>query len=334
MKDFCFEAVPIAVSWDITKKCNLKCAHCYSNSSLIESEELNTEESKKLIAEIRDMDIEQLIILGGEPFCRPDLFELLEYAVRKGLSIALTTNGYYINKNIAFQLAAFNLDGVQISLDSSNCKQHNSFRGQDGGFEKAVEALKILSTCGVYTIVNTVLSKDNIDQLEDIILLCISLKVKRFRFIKYIPSGRGITNFKRYAINKIQNEHLQRKIKILKDRYKNYIEISQDESMAFLQGENTLFCTAGISTLSVMANGDVIPCSYLNDEKFICGNVKYTSLYKIWNGSKIRNFRDLDNINKKCKICKYLSICKGGCKAAAYGLYGSCNAIDPYCFLK
>lgn len=328
-----FNPIPEAISWDITKKCNLKCKHCYSNAGVSFQDELSTEEAKQLIDEISEMGIPELIILGGEPFTRGDLFEIIEYAVNKFIDVAVATNGYYINNETAKKLSKLNLIGIQVSIDSSNEKQHDKFRGINGSFKKSLEALKILANHDCPTVVNTVITKDNIEQLEDIIKLCISLNVRKYRFIKYIPSGRGISNFNQYAISQEQNKKMQKQIEDLKNKYEEYIEVADDKSMAFLKGDNQLFCTAGISTLSIKANGDVVPCSYINENEFVCGNIKKDTLYRIWNGTKIRIFRCAESMVGKCRTCQYLDVCKGGCKAASYGLYGTSDVAEPYCFL-
>jgi radical SAM protein with 4Fe4S-binding SPASM domain len=332
-----FTNAPEVVSWDVTAKCNLNCSHCYSSSCMENEieEDLTEAQAYKLIDELSDIGVFQLILLGGEPLLRKDIFKLISYAVDKHLDVGIATNGTIITREIANKLSKYNLNGVQVSIDSSKPNVHDEFRNVKGSFNRAVEGIKNLSLEGNRVIVCTVISKINYYQIEDIIKIALDNGAKEFRTIRYIPSGRGVKEFKEIAINKHEAKYVREELSRLKEKYKNKIEIATDHSMDFL--ENTTiqdFCTAGTTTCAIKHNGDVTPCSYINDKKYVCGNVKEESFVNIWNRNKMRKFRNVNKYEGECKNCEYLHLCKGGCRAAVIGLYDNDYLPDPYCPIK
>ncbi len=173
--------VPLIVSWNLTRKCNLKCSHCYINATTDElKNELNTEESKRLIDQISEVSRPLLILSGGEPLLRQDVFEILRYGTEKGLRMGLGSNGGLIDAKVAKELKEAGVKTVSISLDSSVPKHHDEFRGVSGSWEKAVNAIKALRENNVLVQVNTTLTQQNYNEIDDIMSLVEEIGVENF----------------------------------------------------------------------------------------------------------------------------------------------------------
>ena len=152
--------VPLVMSWNVTRECNMKCSHCYINATEKKlANELTTQEGKNLMDQICKVSKPLLILSGGEPLLRPDIYELIEYGASKGLKMGLGSNGSLIDDEVAHKLKAAGIATVSISLDSHIPAQHDEFRGVVGAWEKAVNACKALRKNNVLVQVNTTLTQ-------------------------------------------------------------------------------------------------------------------------------------------------------------------------------
>jgi radical SAM protein with 4Fe4S-binding SPASM domain len=322
--------VPLVVSWNVTRKCNLKCSHCYINATTQElKNELNTEEGKNLIDQICEVSRPLLILSGGEPLLRPDIYELVRYGASKGLKMGLGSNGSLIDAAAAKQLKEAGIETVSISLDSHIPKQHDEFRGVSGSWEKAVNAIKALQQNGVLVQVNTTLTQQNYDQIDDIMALAENIGVENFHLFFLVPTGRGV---KMADISPAQYENMIKTTfaKVAKHRLNvrpscapQFMRIAKDMGLdmsRWIRG-----CLAGLYYCRVYPNGDVTPCPYLPIK---LGNVRETPFKDIWfHSDMFKTLRDFDALKGKCGVCEHRAVC-GGCRARAYGL--SSDFID-YC---
>jgi len=322
--------VPLVVSWNVTRKCNLKCSHCYINATKQElKNELNTEEGKNLIDQICEVSRPLLILSGGEPLLRPDIYEFVRYGASKGLKMGLGSNGSLIDAAAAKQLKEAGIETVSISLDSHIPEQHDEFRGVSGSWEKAVNAIKALQQNGVLVQVNTTLTQQNYDQIDDIMALAENIGVENFHLFFLVPTGRGV---KMADISPAQYENMIKTTfaKVAKHRLNvrpscapQFMRIAKDMGLdmsRWIRG-----CLAGLYYCRVYPNGDVTPCPYLPIK---LGNVRETSFKDIWfHSDMFKTLRDFDALKGKCGVCEHRVVC-GGCRARAYGL--SSDFID-YC---
>ena len=322
--------VPLVVSWNLTRKCNMKCAHCYINANSKElANELTTEESKKLIDQISVVSRPLLILSGGEPLLRQDVFELIRYGTEKGLRMGLGSNGSLIDAKVARELKEAGVKTVSISLDSSIPRQHDEFRGVVGSWEKAVSAVRALRENDVLVQVNTTLTKQNYNQIDDIMSLVEKIGVENYHLFFLVPTGRGarmvdispamyesmITN----TFAKTSNHRLN----VRPSCAPQFMRIAKDMGIDMRQWIRG--CIAGLYYCRVYPNGDITPCPYLPVK---LGNVRENSFEEIWFRSSVfKALRDPNALKGKCGICDYRNLC-GGCRARAYGL--SSEFID-YC---
>ncbi|BBE30076.1 radical SAM/SPASM domain-containing protein [Tepiditoga spiralis] len=329
-----FKNVPDNVFIELTRNCNLNCLHCANSSNKSLKNELTDDEIFRLIDHLSEINVFSVVLTGGEPFLRKSIFELIDYLNQKKILVKIATNGLLINEKIAKKLSEYKISGVQISLDSSNKEKHDSFRRVNGSFNKALNAIKFLSNNGIKVTTGMTVTNNNYNEIEDVINLSIKNGAKSFLAVKYIPTGRGLES-KLNMLDLKKSKEFSYKILNLSKKYEKKIYISEDDGFCFLlkKERKDLFCPAGISSCVIEADGNVHPCQFIGDRSLVSGNIREKNFIDIWLYSKnLREFRSIQNLNKKCNNCEHLNICMGGCKGMTYGYYNSYDYPDPYCW--
>jgi radical SAM protein with 4Fe4S-binding SPASM domain len=185
--------IPRLVFWETTKKCNLNCQHCRAvPESELAKGELTTEEAFAFFDSIKEFSNPIIVLSGGEPLYRKDIFEIAEYGIKKGLRMSLATNGTLIDQAMAKRIADTGFARVSISFDGANAKTHDSFRAIQGSFDKATRGIKLLAENGVSTQINTTIAKHNFKELPDILKMAIELKVDALHTFLLVPVGCGV----------------------------------------------------------------------------------------------------------------------------------------------
>ncbi|MCL2173362.1 MAG: radical SAM protein [Candidatus Bathyarchaeota archaeon] len=322
--------VPLILSWNVTRECNLKCSHCYINAADGKlANELSTEEGKRLIDQICQVSQPLLVLSGGEPLLRSDIYELIQYGSSKGLKMGLGSNGSLIDAVVAKKLKQAGITTVSISLDSHIAAQHDDFRGVTGSWDKAVNAIKVLRENDVLVQVNTTLTHDNYYQIDDIMSFVESIGVENFHLFFLVPTGRGVMlndiSPQKYetmittAFSKVPTHRLN----VRPSCAPQFMRIAQGMGLDMRQWIRG--CIAGMYYCRIYPNGDITPCPYLPIK---IGTVREKSFKEIWqNANMFKDLRDPNTLTGKCGLCNYKKLC-GGCRARAYGL--SADFID-YC---
>jgi radical SAM protein with 4Fe4S-binding SPASM domain len=284
-------------------------------------DELSTEEGKMLIDQIAEVSKPVLVLSGGEPLLRKDVFELASYGSKKGLKMAMGTNGIAIDDEVAKKLLASGIKKVAISIDSSEPRIHDAFRGVSGSWEKAISGIKACVRNGVGVQFNTTVTQQNFDDIDNILKLAEKVGVKDLHLFFLVPTGRGTeieditpTMYEqmiRRVLKKSENSDLDVKPTCAPQ----YMRIA--DQMGIDMSRWSRGCIAGISYCRVYPEGEVTPCPYLPIK---LGNVRETTFKNIWENSNILNaMRDFKNLKGRCGACEYKNKC-GGCRARAYGL--------------
>ena len=351
---------PRMVAWEITRSCNLFCAHCRSSSaSGVYEDELSTEECFRVIDEIAEMCKPVLILSGGEPMLRQDLFQIAEYAVRKGLRVVMGTNGTLITKDVAAKLKAVPISRVAVSIDFPTAELQDKFRGQAGAFQAAVSGIAQLRQAGIEVQINSTITGLNMKYLDELLDLALKSGAVAFHPFMLVPTGRG-KGLETVALSPEEYEQtlswVYDKQKELGDRIffkptdaPHYQRIVRQKAMGNNPQERqqsgkpatksrngsmnsmTRGCLAGISFCFISHRGKVQGCGYLDVE---AGNIRDRSFAQIWTESRLfRELRDLSNIKGKCGKCEYKYIC-GGCRARAYESTGDYLEAEPFCIYQ
>jgi len=338
---------PRLIFWELTKKCNLSCLHCRAEAKKIDySNELDLTQIKKIINSIAIYSSPILVLTGGEPLYRDDLFEIASYGIEKKLSLALATNGTLITKEIAAQIKKVGISRVSVSLDGWDEKTHDSFRGEQGSFRKALQGISFLREQGIDFQINTTITKRNINQLEKIIDLAVQKKAVALHLFMLVPVGCGLKIAETEMVSSFEYEKTL--LWLSQFSRKNIIDIKatcaphyyriirQNNSWDENFGKNkmelkTKGCLAGSGVCFISNQGEVQPCGYL---PLKVGNLLKKSFQEIWEQAEVFKFlRDEDQLKGKCGRCEFKKVC-GGCRARAYYNYNDYLAEEPFCLYE
>lgn len=295
-------------------------------------DELSLDEGKRLIDGIvKTGRFKILILSGGEPLMRDDIYDLIEYASSKGLMPVLGTNGTMIDRDTALKLKESGIKCLGISLDSCNSKEHDLFRSSKGAFEKTINGIKNAVELGIKVQINTTITKENLSQFDEILKLSEELGASALHPFFLVEAGRG----SEISDKKLgDREYLDALEHIIKKNETTDLELKptcapQYLSIAKELGINMRYtrgCIAGLSYCCILPNGKVNVCPYMPVE---AGDLKLNTFDDIWKNSQVFNsLRDRENYSGGCSKCRDFDIC-GGCRARAYHKYGNYLAQDP-----
>ncbi|AWB43875.1 heme d1 biosynthesis radical SAM protein NirJ2 [Paenibacillus sp. CAA11] len=327
------------ISWNITKRCNLFCDHCYRDSGpdAATHAELNTTEGKQLIRQIARANFKLLVLSGGEPMLRKDLPELIAEAHAANLRTGLGTNGTLMTRSAAQELKSAGLSGVAISLDSSSPDHHNRFRNSYGSWQRAIRGIEHALDAGLRVQVNMTMTEHNADDFEALTDKVVELGVHALHPFFLVPTGRGI-NIEEDALKRDQYFDVLKAT--LKKQPGTPIEIKPTCAPQFMPMAKELGipmrytrgCLAGVSYCSVLPDGEVHVCPYLPVK---AGHVRETPFDEVWNNSSIfQTLRTADKYEGACGLCPDQGIC-GGCRARAYYYSGgNMMAEEPWCYKR
>lgn len=341
------ELIPHAISWNITKRCNLHCKHCYidsvdsrsSDRNLMQSE-LTTGECFKVIDQISEVNPRLVLILtGGEPLLRKDIYDLIKYSRNKGITVFLGTNGCLFNNRIAERLMECGVSGCGISLDSLEPSVHDLFRGVRGAWKGAVKAAELCKEKGIAFQIQTTVTTNNITEIADIVRFSKSLGASAFQLFFLVCTGRGqgLTDINpgQYEETLIRLYEIQKKFQgsmlvgaKCAPHYKRIV-YNLDPTSSLLKAYEG-GCPAGTNYCRITSEGYVTACPYMDT---IAGDLREKSFSEIWRDSvQFNELRGLD-LKGRCGRCEFKSICKG-CRARALASNKDQLSEDPWCLYE
>ncbi len=317
----------------ITDKCNLKCAHCYEGGDRhIAQNILNSDDILSIIKKFKifvdSLGFQgKIYFTGGEPLLDPKLCEYISSANNLGLITMILSNGTLINNDKARELATAGLNIAQVSIDG--LEDSHDFIRRHNSFKKATMGIEECSKAGLFTTIMTTLGRWNINEIKGIVRHCIAHGADQFSFGRLVPAGAGIA----LNDNVLTKEELKKgfkKIARIKKKYEKYIRFALHDPLwtTFCRESGSHGCSAGIGGICVVENGDVMPCRRLNT---VIGNIKTDGFVNLWNSPFMKDLRNRDNYEGKCRNCKHIWTC-GGCRAIAKVLTNSELGEDPQCF--
>ncbi|WP_370004922.1 radical SAM protein [Methanothermobacter sp. KEPCO 2] len=347
---------PFQVVWNITGRCNLKCKHCYEYNSQ-RPHELEAQEGLRVIDILTDAGVTSLALSGGEPSMHPAIMDYISRSHENGMYTAMATNGYiFRDRDVCRKFVDAGLQFVQISIDSMKPEVHDRFRGVDGSWERACEAVKNFSEYDIFVEVATTVTSENFMHLSEMAEFFHKLGADWFMLYNFIPAGRGKENPEldigppeRYRVLcEAYHSNLHGKIQVLSTAPQFApiaAGLSKDKRMIPTHFYNPEYtdetlhlaefiggCGAGRFYLSIEPDGDIYPCVFFPHLDDLCvGNILEDDFEELWKTSRVlRNLRDRDKLSDHCGSCKSRYIC-GGCRARALSYLGDIHSPDPGC---
>ena len=326
---------PSLVSWNLTRKCNLKCPHCYMEGGVAEENELTTDECLALIDEMEALGTEMLILTGGEPLLRRDIYQIAQKASAKGMWVVMGTNGVMVNDFVARKMVECGVKGVGISIDSIDPEKHNAFRGGPNAWEHSVRALDTCRRHGLEVLVQTTVMDMNRDEIPELMAFARERGAWSFNLYFLVQTGRGqemndLSATDTDAILRdmvgMQDEH--RPMLVRSKCAPQFKQIAYDEGLGGLESGG---CMAGTQYCRITPSGDVTPCPYMT---VVAGNVREQSFDEIWTSSPVlTELRDPARLKGKCGACEFNELC-GGCRCRAQAAFKDYLAEDPACLYQ
>lgn len=344
---------PKIIAFEVTNRCRFNCLHCRANAVAGPSDELTTEQCKKILSSVSRFckgSRPVIILTGGEPMERDDIYELIRYGRKLGMRMVMATCGYPINDDSIAELRKAGVLALSFSIDGSSSETHDRFRGSEGAFDAAVRAAEITRKAGMRFQINTTISKINIDETAGIVELAKRLGAYCFNAFILVPTGRGknitdeILTPLQYEslLNELLNLKLESKIEVRVTCGPQFARIwrerrdSPREKLAGIAARQSSIggepngCMGGRGFGFISWRGDVQTCGFLD---ISAGNLVENGFNfgKIWKESKFLNeIRDVATYKGNCGVCEYSRLC-GGCRARAYAMSGDYLAADPMC---
>ncbi len=333
---------PYLVALNLTKRCNLKCNHCYLDATTKAgggSDELTTEECFRLLDQIAEVNKGCLLVItGGEPLVRPDILDIARQAVKLGFMVVFGTNGMLISDRVAKELVEIGVMGVGISIDSLDPAKHNAFRGVPGAWEGALAGIEASKRNGLQFQVHFSAQPMNYKELPEVIDWAHKLGARVLNVFFMVCTGRGeeLTD-----ITPTQYEEVLGYLVHCQDNYKGMLVRARCaphfKRLAYEKDPNSPItkatgymgggCLAGTNYARVTPNGEVTPCPYM---PLSAGNIRQNSFVDLWEKSDVFNSFRYPQLKGKCGDCEYSDIC-GGCRARPYVDHGDWLDEDPWC---
>ncbi|HAK59589.1 MAG TPA: radical SAM/SPASM domain-containing protein [Nitrospiraceae bacterium] len=340
--------IPKWIAWETTRRCNLSCVHCRCSSDMQSSMgDFTTEEAYKLIDDICEVSTPVLVLSGGEPLMRPNIFDIAKYGTSKGLRMCMATNGTLITDEVCTKMKEADIKMVSLSLDGSNAVVHDDFRQFPGAFDGVVRAAETMKRNGIKFLINSSFTKRNQSDIGATFRVAKSLGATAWYMFMIVPTGRGEEIMNEliskedyedilswhYEQEKNENDILMRPT-CAPQYYRIVQQTAKAEGVPFERRSLTFStgggkgCIAAQTICLIDCFGNLKPCSYFHSS---VGNVKQVPFRELWFNSKVFNdLRDFKKYQGKCGECEFINVC-GGCRARADAVYGDYMAEEPFC---
>ncbi|MHB1412353.1 MAG: heme b synthase [Thermoleophilia bacterium] len=338
--------VPRLVAWEVTRRCNLSCRHCRAAADKGPYPgELSTEKCFQVIDEIAAVGKPIVILTGGDPMLRENIYEIARYGTEKGLKMVMSPCGTLLDEANARRLKEAGIDRISLSIDGATAATHDDFRRVPGAFDEVMRGIEAAKKAGIEFQINTTVTKVNLAELPDILRLAIEVGAVAFHPFLLVPTGRG----KELADQELSPEQYEETLNWVYDQrgrlplnFKptcapHYYRILRQREHA--AGNKVTVETHGMDAMSkgclggqgfcfISYQGEVRICGFLDVK---CGDLNEQSFGDVWLNSPVfKQMRDLDGYHGRCGYCEYRRFC-GGCRARAYEVTGDYLGEEPFC---
>ena len=329
---------PRLIAFEVTRRCRFNCRHCRAGAGCGEEEkELTTSQCKRILGSVAKLSKCVIILTGGEPMERSDIYRIIQHGRKAGLRMVMATCGYMIDESAILKLKEAGIKTLSFSLDGASSDTHDAFRGAKGAFDSAIRAAETARAAGMQFQINTTISKINIGEIIAIADLAKRLGAYCFNPFILVPTGRGreladaVLDPIEYEglLNELLRMKLESKIEVRVTCGPEFSRVCQ-QARAKKLIVNSNGCMGGVGFGFISWQGDVQICGFLDvpagnliESKFNFG--------KIWLKSELLNeIRNRVLYKGDCGVCEYVGLC-GGCRARAFASSGDYLAADPVC---
>lgn len=321
--------------FELTLKCNLRCKHCYISAGTGNKKEISKEDIRAVLKDLKkkykNKAGKRIVLTGGEPFIRKDIFDILDMIEKIGFGVLINSNGLLINNKTISKLQRYKKLQICISLDGL-FKNHEKIRGK-GTFIKTIEIIKKLIENNITTSINSLVHQENLKELRDIFNLTKDMKLYGINPVPVVLMGRA----KECHIKPVPEKVLFREMYDILKSNKNYTSLLKRTSFVNLVAGLALnikshYCGVGSrGTYFISCQGDVYPCPNTRLSSFKLGNVRGKPLLKIIKNNKLLNYLkslSVDTMNNKCRNCDVRYFCGGYCRGETF--YNTGSIVNPY----
>jgi heme b synthase len=335
---------PRLVAWEVTRACDLACLHCRAVAQPhADPRQLSTDDAFRLVDDVAAFGEPVILILtGGDPLKRPDIFRVAERASRAGLRVVMSPSGTHVTPASVTELKHVGVQRISVSLDGSTAALHDSFRQVPGAFEQAIASLAYAREGGLPFQINTTVTQHNRHDLAQMLRLAVDLGAVTWDVFMLVPTGRGTIQMEiapeeyeetlHFVYEASQTAPIQvkmtcaphyKRIQVQERRRSAAKRPPHHSAHGFSRG-----CMAGVGFCFVSHIGEVGGCGYL---PLLAGNVRQAPLTEIYRESALfKSIRDFNLLQGRCGICEYRAAC-GGCRARALGATGNYLDEEPFC---
>ncbi|MDO8281224.1 MAG: radical SAM protein [Thermodesulfovibrionia bacterium] len=340
---------PKWIAWEITRRCNLKCVHCRSSSEMEAKghPDFSTEEAYRVIDDITSYAKPVIVLSGGEPLLRKDVFDIAKYGTDKGLRMCIATNGSLVTEEVCLKMKDSGVKMVSLSLDGSTAEVHDNFRNQKGAFDGVINATGLFRKHDIKFLINSSFTKRNQGEIPKLSRLAKELGATAWYMFMIVPTGRGEDIMNELISKEDYEELLKWHYEMEKNEkdmlvrptcaphyYRIVLQMQKEEGEKFARRTlnfstgGSKGCLAGQLICLIDVDGNVLPCSYFPKS---AGNIREKTFKDIWENSVLfKDMRDFKSYKGKCGSCEYVNVC-GGCRARAYAVTGDYMDEEPFC---
>lgn len=341
------EKAPSSMDVSITGGCNLSCRYCFYADRMASLTDLSTDEWKESFRKLGDARVMRVSLTGGEPFSRPDIFELIDSVVENRMRYSILTNGTLVDERVIREFTVrrrrIRLDSIQISIDGSRAEVHN--RSRPDSFDRAVYGLRLLLREGFPVTVRATISRHNIDDLEAMAeFLLEDIGLPAMTNNEASPIGTGCRYREEIALDQTEILRAGLRLEQLQKRYPGRItaqagplaklRMFREMDEARKTGKPTnrwkmghlSSCSGVFSRMGILHDGSIVPCTMLHE--LVMGNILTHDFLDLWRNSPvIREVRERYAVSLRdtpqCRGCPWLEYCNGGCPGIAMQMQGS-----------
>ncbi|MFQ5626964.1 MAG: radical SAM protein [Methyloligellaceae bacterium] len=333
---------PFLVALNLTRRCNLKCAHCYLDAGTLDRgdpDELTTAEVCALLNEIVALSNETMVVLtGGEPLLRPDIMEIAAHASALGLMVVMGTNGMLLTDKRVAALQEAGVSAVGISVDSLDADHHDAFRGAPGAWAKTISGIDACRRAGLMFQVHFSVTDDNAHELESMIEFCRTSGAAVLNVFFLVCTGRGET-FTNISLDTYESV-LRRVAEAARDEKELLVrarcaphfkrmalEMNPPLPVTLIHGYEASGCLAGTRYCRVTPTGGITACPYIEES---VGSIRDAAFADIWRDAPMFNALREPRLEGRCGTCEYSRLC-GGCRARPFAKHGDLMGEDFLC---